>query len=204
MAAPGASGHDITQGGGGFAEFTGNSLQRKKMVVMPGIDAFFDPEPRLALMKEMGIDRTVLWPTLASALEERLADDPDTAVAVIHALNEWMHEHWTYLYADALYSTPIISLAAGADRAIEELEYIHERGARIFLMRVAPVPTWKGRKSFALPEFDPFWQRVQELGVVVGMHSGDPGYGRYLNEWEGLGDQEMSIAKGARRVSRPS
>ncbi len=133
MAAPGASGHDITQGGGGFAEFTGNSLQRKKMVVMPGIDAFFDPEPRFALMKEMGIDRTLLWPTLASALEERLADDPDTAVAVIHALNEWMHEHWTYLYADALYSTPIISLAAGADRAIEELEYIHERGARIFL-----------------------------------------------------------------------
>ena len=36
----------------------------------------------------------------------------------------------------------------------------HERGAKIFLIRVAPVPTWKGRKSFALPEFDPFWERV--------------------------------------------
>ena len=48
---------------------------------MPGIDAFFDPEPRLELMKEMGIDRTLLWPTLASALEERLADDPDAACA---------------------------------------------------------------------------------------------------------------------------
>ena len=30
-------------------------------------------------MKEMGIDRTLLWPTLASAVEERLADDPDAA-----------------------------------------------------------------------------------------------------------------------------
>ena len=48
--------------------------------VMPGIDAFFDPEPRLALMKDMGIDRTLLWPTLASVLEERVADDPDFAV----------------------------------------------------------------------------------------------------------------------------
>ena len=38
------------------------------------------------------------------------------------------------------------------------------------------MPTWKGRKSFALPEFDPFWERVQELDLVVGMHSGDPGY----------------------------
>ena len=114
---------------------------------------------------------------------------------MIHALNEWMHEHWSYVYSDAIYSTPIISLAAGNDRAIDELEYVHERGAKIFLIRVAPVPTWKGRKSFALPEFDPFWERVQELDLVVGMHSGDSGYTRYINEWEGLGDQEMSIAR---------
>ena len=97
---------------------------------MPGIDAFFDPEPRLALMKDMGIDRTLLWPTLASVLEERVADDPEFAVTVIHALNERMHEHWTYVYGDAIFATPIISLAAGADRALEELAYIHERGAR--------------------------------------------------------------------------
>ena len=200
VAAPGAAGMDVTQGGGGFGH-TGGGLHQKKLVVMPGIDAFFDPEPRMQLMKEMGIDRTLLWPTLASVLEERVADDPDVAVVVIHALNEWMHEHWTYNYSDALYSTPIISLAAGVDRAIEELEYVNERGAKIFLIRVAPVPTWKGRKSFALPEFDPFWQRVQELDLVVGMHSGDSGYTRYLNEWEGLGDQEMSIARGARRAA---
>ena len=80
-----------------------------KMVAMPSLDAFFDPEPRLELMKEMGIDRTLLWPTLASALEERMADDPDGVCAVIHALNEWMHEHWSYVYSDAIYSTPIIS-----------------------------------------------------------------------------------------------
>ena len=137
----------------------------------------------------------------ASAIEERVADNPDIAVMVIHALNEWMHEHWSYAYSDAIYATPIISLAAGVDRALEELEFIHARGAKIFLIRVAPVPTWKGRKSFALPEFDPFWERVQELDIVVGMHSGDPGYHRYLNEWEGLGDQEMSIAKGARQAN---
>jgi predicted TIM-barrel fold metal-dependent hydrolase len=200
VAAPGGAGMDITQGGGGFGS-AGVGLHRKKMVVMPGIDAFFDPEPRFELMKEMGIDRTLLWPTLASALEERVADDPDVTVAVIHALNEWMHEHWSYVYSDAIYSTPIISLAAGADRALEELEYIQERGARVFLIRVAPVPTWKGRKSFALPEFDPFWARVQELDLIVGMHSGDPGYHRYLNEWEGLGGLEMSIAKGARTIN---
>jgi predicted TIM-barrel fold metal-dependent hydrolase len=106
-----------------------------------------------------------------------------------------MHEHWSYVYSDAIYSTPIISLAAGNDKAIEELEYIAERGAKIFLIRVAPVPTWKGRKSLALPEFDPFWERVQELDLVVGMHSGDPGYTRYTNEWEGS-TEEFSAFKG--------
>ncbi len=38
--------------------------------------AFFAPEPRLALMDELSIDRAVMWPTLASLLEERLSDDP--------------------------------------------------------------------------------------------------------------------------------
>jgi predicted TIM-barrel fold metal-dependent hydrolase len=128
---------------------------------------------------------------LASVLEERVADDPDLAVAVIHALNQWMHEHWTFLYSDSIFPTPIISLAAGADRALEELQYVHERGAKIFLIRVAPVPTWKGRKSFALPEFDPFWAEVQRLDLVVGMHSGDAGYQRYINEWEGFNNETL-------------
>jgi predicted TIM-barrel fold metal-dependent hydrolase len=204
VAVPGGAGMDITKGGEGFNR-PGAGAGFGKMVAMPGVDAFFDPEPRLELMKEMGIDRTLLWPTLASALEERMANDPDAVCAVIHALNEWMHEHWTYVYSDAIFSTPIISLAAGNDVALAELEWIAERGARIFLIRVAPVPTWKGRKSFALPEFDPFWERVQELDLVVGMHSGDAGYNRYTNEWEGLGDKEMVItAKSKARQSSPA
>ena len=198
VAAPGAAGYDVTRGGtgmgGGFAKGMSGPGD-KKMMVVPGIDAFFDPEPRLELMKEMGIDRTLLWPTLASVLEERVADDPDVAVAVIHGLNEWMHEHWGFVYSDSIFATPIISLADGNDTAIRELELIADRGARIFLIRVAPVPTCKGRKSFALPEFDPFWSRVQELDLVVGMHSGDPGYKRYTDEWEG-GHGEFSAFRG--------
>jgi predicted TIM-barrel fold metal-dependent hydrolase len=204
VAVPGGAGMDITQGGVGF-DRPGAGAGFGKMVAMPSLDAFFDPEPRLELMKEMGIDRTLLWPTLASALEERMAGDPDAVCVVIHALNEWLHEHWSYVYSDAIFSTPIVSLAAGNDVAIAELEYVAERGAKIFLIRVAPVPTWKGRKSFALPEFDPFWERVAELDLVVGMHSGDAGYNRYTNEWEGLGDKEMVItAKSKSQQSSPA
>ena len=119
---------------------------------------------------------------------------------MIHALNEWMHEHWSFVYADAIFAAPIISLAV-LQRALEELEFVADAAPSSSSSASAPVPTWQGRKSFALPEFDPFWERVRELGLVVGMHSGDPGYNRYLNEWEGFGDREYSISRHVRRVN---
>jgi predicted TIM-barrel fold metal-dependent hydrolase len=185
VAVPGIYGLDVSKSARGDRAAAGDIPRGERVRAMPGLDAFFDPEPRFELMKDMGIDRSLLWPTLASSLEERLAYDPDAACVAIHALNEWMHEHWTFNYGDALFATPIITLAK-LDSALAELERISERGAKIFLIRVAPVPTWRGTRSFALPEFDPFWERVQELGILVGMHAGDPGYTKYVNEWEGV------------------
>jgi len=49
------------------------------------------------------------------------------------------------------------------DRALEELEWCLERGARTVLVRPAPVPGYRGSRSFGLEEFDPFWQRVVGL-----------------------------------------
>jgi predicted TIM-barrel fold metal-dependent hydrolase len=141
-------------------------------------------------MKDMGIDKSIIWPTLSTGMEERLADDPDAIQVVIKALNRWMLEHWTFNYADAMYPTPMISLSV-LDDAIKELSFVVENGAKVFLLHTAPVPTWRGRRSFALPEFDPFWEAVQELDIMVGMHQTDTGYQRYTNEWEGLGEREF-------------
>lgn len=162
-----------------------------KEIIGRGIDAipaYREPAPRLELMNEQGIDRAIMWPTLASLVEERLRTDPLAIHAVIHALNEWMHETWSFNYEDRIFATPVITLPV-VDKAIAELEWILERGARIILIRPAPVPGFSGPRSFALPEFDPFWKLVEESGVVVGMHSSDSGYQRYLNEWEGYGDE---------------
>jgi acyl-CoA thioesterase len=37
----------------------------------------------------------------------------------------------------------------------------------------------------ALPEFDPFWERVVEADILVSMHASDSGYTRYTNDWTG-------------------
>jgi predicted TIM-barrel fold metal-dependent hydrolase len=159
-----------------------------------GIDclpAFREPAPRLELMDELGLDRALMWPTLASLVEERLRDDPEAIHDIIHALNQWMHETWTFDYEHRIFPTPVITLPI-LDRAIAELEWVLERGAKIVLIRPAPVPGFRGPRSFALEEFDPFWERVQEAGIVVGMHASDSGYQRYINEWEGVRDDEFT------------
>ena len=120
------------------------------------------------MMDEQGIDRAMMWPTLASLLEERLTDDPVATHVVVHALNQWMHEQWTFNFENRIFPTPVITLPI-VDKAIEELEWVVERGAKAILVRPAPVPDFNGRRrSFALPEFDPFWEKVVEADVVVG------------------------------------
>jgi len=148
------------------------------------IPAFREPGPRLELMDELGIERTLMFPTLASLIEERMRDDPELIHAVIHSLNEWLHETWSFNHRDRIFTTPVITLPI-VDKAIEELNWCVERGARAVLIRPAPVPGHGGSRSFGLPEFDPFWARVVETGVLVALHSSDSGYSRYANEWEG-------------------
>jgi predicted TIM-barrel fold metal-dependent hydrolase len=185
VAAPGAQEQFFKEGnpeGKSRRDFMGKGIR--------SIPAYQDPEPRLKLMDDLGIDRALMWPTLASLLEERLSDDPYGTHVVIHALNEWMHEHWTFNFEERIFPAPVVTLCI-VERAIEELEWLLERGARVILIRPAPVPGPRGRRSMALPEFDPFWKRVVESGVFVGMHGSDSGYQRYQNEWEGVHLGEM-------------
>ena len=151
---------------------------------MRSIPAFREPAPRLELMDELGIQRSLMFPTLASLLEERMRDDPELIHVVVHSLNQWIEDVWSFNYKDRIFATPVISLPI-VDKAIEELNWAYERGARVVLVRPAPVPGFRGPRSFALPEFDPFWKRASDLGVLIAMHSSDSGYARYQQEWEG-------------------
>ena len=178
VAAPGAQEDYFANGnpeGKSFRELMGEPIECPQ--------AYREPVSRLELMNELNIDRTLMFPTLASLAEERMKDDPLLIHAVIHALNQWMYETWTFNYEDRIFATPIITLPI-VERAIEELEWCLERGAKTVLIRPAPVPGFRGTRSFGLPEFDPFWARVVEAGIPVSMHASDSGYNEYLNTWE--------------------
>jgi predicted TIM-barrel fold metal-dependent hydrolase len=150
---------------------------------MRSIPAFREPGARLELMDEQGVDRTLMFPTLASLVEHRLKDDPEAIHAIIEALNRWMLETWTFDYEERIFPTPVITMCI-VDRALEELEWVIGHGARCVLIRPAAVPGWKGTRSPGLPEFDPIWQRITEAGLLVGMHASDSGYAEFVNTWE--------------------
>jgi predicted TIM-barrel fold metal-dependent hydrolase len=166
---------------------------------MRSIPAFREPAPRIELMDEQGIDRALMFPTLASLIEERMRDHPDMCHAVIHSLNQWIHEVWTFNYEERIFTTPVITLGV-VDKAIEELEWCVERGAKAVLIRPAPAWGYQGPRSPGLPEFDAFWAKVVEHDVLIAMHSSDSGYERYTNDWMGANTEMLPFQPQAFRM----
>lgn len=172
----------------------GKSLRQ---IIGRGIDcppAFREAGPRLELMDELGLRYSLMMPTLASLVEERMRDDPDLCAAVIHALNRWMAEDWPFAHEGRIFSTPIITPGL-VDKAIAELEWVLDKGARVVLMRPAPAWGYQGPRSFALPEYDPYWKLIEESGTLVVFHASDSGYNRYWNEWEGTQLEMQAFAQ---------
>jgi predicted TIM-barrel fold metal-dependent hydrolase len=178
VAAPGAQEEYFRHGnpdGKSYRELVGDPIRC--------LPAFREPRPRIELMDELGIDRALMFPTLASLIEERMKDDPALIQAVVHALNQWMYETWQFDYEQRIFATPVISMGL-VDEALGELDYVLERGARCVLIRPAPVPGLRGTLSPGLPQFDPIWRKIEEAGILVGMHASDSGYNQIANWWE--------------------
>lgn len=174
-----------------FRQFIGSPIES-----LPG---FRSPAPRLEIMNELGLDYATMYPTLASLIEERTTDDVKLTHVMIHSLNEWMYEHWSFNYEDRIFPVPVISLPV-VEKAVEEFHWCLERGMKTFLMRPAPVPSITGHsRSMALPEFDPFWAEVEKAGITVTIHASDTGYSRLVNDWEGTHGEFMSFQASALR-----
>jgi predicted TIM-barrel fold metal-dependent hydrolase len=147
-----------------------------------------DRDARLAVMDKQGVDGCFLFPTLGVGMEEALAHDADALLAAFHAFNQWLHDDWGYAYQERIFAAPMISLI-DVEAAVAELQTVLDRDARVVCVKGGPAHTRHGGLiSPADPRFDPFWALVNESGVTVGIHSGDAGYNRYVEDWEGVGD----------------
>ncbi len=125
----------------------------------------FDPVARLADMDAEGIDVAVLYPTIGLGFWG--IEDPQAAVAVARAYNDWLAEYCTAA-PERLRGAAMVPFqdprAAVAElrRATEELGFV--------AAFVRPNPCL-GR-TLVDPANEPFWEAAESLGVAVAVHEG--------------------------------
>jgi predicted TIM-barrel fold metal-dependent hydrolase len=157
--------------------------------VEPISASYRDRDARIATMDEQGLDAALLFPTLGCGVEQALRFDVDATMASLTAFNRWLDDDWGYSYNDRIVAAPMISLADPA-AAIEEIDRVLDRGARIVHMRPAPVPTGSAKgRSLGNKAHDPVWARLTEANIPVAFHLGDSGYNTMLGApWGGAED----------------
>src|SRR6201995_3703612 len=152
-------------------------------------------DARITVMDTQGIETAFMLPTFACGVEEALKHDIDATMASVHAFNLWLDEDWGFDRPDhRIIAAPIISLA-DPEKAVEEVDFVLARGAKLVLVRPAPVPGLVKPRSLGDPGHDPVWARLAEAGVPVGFHLSDSGYLGIAAMWGGKSTFEGFGAK---------
>ena len=155
--------------------------------------AYQDSSARLAVMDDQGVEACWIFPTTGVHYEEVLKHDIEANVAVHRAFNRWLEEDWGFANQNRIFGAPYITLA-DPDEACAELDYVADHGARVVVMRPAPITTRDGQRSPGDEVFDGFWQRVSDAGVVVVAHVGNSGYD--ANGYPAPGGAEATLGGG--------
>ena len=137
---------------------------------------YLDRDARLAKMDEQGLESVLLFPTLGVCLEHFMKHDVEQTYANLRAFNRWLDEDWGFDHRGRIHAVPLLSLL-DVDRAVEELEWVMERGARVVHLRPGPA----AGRSPADPCFDAFWARVNEARLAVAFHISESGYNEMMS-----------------------
>jgi predicted TIM-barrel fold metal-dependent hydrolase len=137
---------------------------------------WFDRDARLHCMDDQGVEAAWLFPSQGVCMEGPMQPDVEASIHILRAFNRWLDEDWGFAYENRIFAAPFLTLS-DVHRAVGELDWCLERGARVVSIRNGPVFTAEGTRSPADPMFDPFWARVAEARVVVAPHAGfEDGY----------------------------
>ena len=144
-------------------------------------------DERVKILDKQNLETVFMLPTFACGVEEALKHDIPATMASLHAFNLWLDEDWGFNRPDGRFLTaPMISLA-DPEEAVKEVDFVLARGARLVLVRPAPVPGVVRPRSLGDPLHDPVWARLAEAGVPVGFHLSDSGYLAINAMWGGKG-----------------
>lgn len=143
-----------------------------------------DSELRIKKLREQNVEGVIMFPTNVTGLETATLGNPELALDMVWAYNQWLAEDWGFCKDNRMFTSVIISLA-DVNEAVRILEWAIGLGAKAIQVRPGPVATPSGFKSPGDPMFDPFWARVEEAGILACSHVADSGYERYSGDYTG-------------------
>jgi len=124
--------------------------------------ASYDTDARVAMLKDMGIDAGVVFPTIGILWDKE--DDPDLAMAYARAYNNWQ---WDFASPALNHIVPIAHVPLyDVDLALTELRRCLKLGFKGMFLAPEPV----GGKRPSHPDFDPLWQELVAADLPICIH----------------------------------
>lgn len=125
----------------------------------------FDAEAQVRAMQQMGIDRSLIYPTYGLWLLAIDSMPPQLAQEFVLAYNNWLKDFCSY-NPQMLGGVGLVNLHEPAD-LVPEVQRIANFGWKAVCVVPNPV---KGR-SLSDPAYEPFWAECERLNIAVGMHT---------------------------------
>jgi predicted TIM-barrel fold metal-dependent hydrolase len=184
---PNASYNPIAKPGALAQMFQGNNPEGKSARELLGPEEPIRPEyrdrqARVRVMDSQGVEAALLLPSFGLYVEEHFKRDPETLYALLDAYNRWLDDDWGFAYQDRIFTGPLLSLI-DPDRAITQLRWARDRGAKFVVLRPGPVTDGVHHWSLGDPRHDRFWSEVVDGGMFVSFHAADSGYEADLERW---------------------
>jgi uncharacterized protein len=133
--------------------------------------AAYQPADRLKLMDANGIERSVLYPSVAGVGGEMFAaiEDPALEVDCVRAYNDWLLEEWAA--SSSRFVPQCIAPTSSVAAAVDEIERAVAGGHRGVIF---PPATDQLRKMPHInePDWDVLWSTCEELHVPICFHAG--------------------------------
>jgi predicted TIM-barrel fold metal-dependent hydrolase len=125
----------------------------------------WDPQFRLRLHDEEGIDAAVLYPSFGLAVPA--LSDKDIAVGASQAVNDWAAEYCGAA-PNELYAAATLPMHFPEEAAKELRRCVNSFG---FVAGIVRASALRDGRSLRHPSFEPIWQAACELGVAISVHN---------------------------------
>jgi predicted TIM-barrel fold metal-dependent hydrolase len=133
--------------------------------------AAYSPADRLKVMDAGGIDRSVLYPTVAGLAGEAFGrfTDGELELACVQAYNDWIIDEWAKA-SDRFIPLALVPLGP-PEATIKEIERAVKLGHRGVIFPSMPM-LLRDVPPIADAIYDPVWDACEQLDIPVSLHAG--------------------------------